>query len=76
MAPISKRSEICAPIAASLRDFGYPDVTTEMVMEIMTAWLKDQDGEMPHGIIGMMASRQFEELEEAKPGILKGLEED
>lgn len=45
-------------VARSLREFGYPDVTGLMVREIHTAWLHSKP--LPHGIIGMFASRKFE----------------
>ena len=45
--------------AKSLRYFGYHDVATEMIREIHTAW---HDGrELPHGIIGQLAVRNFED---------------
>lgn len=39
-------------IAAGLRDFGYPDVTPEMVGEIIAALRTG--GDVPHGIIGQV----------------------
>lgn len=68
------RKQACEKVAKSLRDFGYPDVTTAMIDEILTAWLKgDADEALPHGIIGMMASAQFEDVEREAPGILATL---
>ena len=46
-------------VARNLREFGYPDVTTEMVEEIHGAFKAGTP--LPHGIIGMMAGGQFEE---------------
>jgi hypothetical protein len=66
---VPTRSEICKPVAESLRDFGYPSVTTAQVKEILDAWISGKrESDLPHGIIGMMAGRQFDELEEARPG--------
>jgi hypothetical protein len=44
--------------ARSLRDFGYPDATAEMVKEGHRKWLA---GEAPDGIIEMMSVRAFED---------------
>jgi hypothetical protein len=61
----------CATVAASLREFGYRDATTEMITECLDAWLTGKrDMDLPHGIIGAFASRQFDEVEEAAPGRL------
>lgn len=70
---ITKR-KACESVAKSLRDFGYPDCTADMIETCLDAW-KDgkRDMELPHGIIGAFASRQFDEVEEANPGILASL---
>lgn len=61
-------------VAHSLREFGYPDVTAHIVKECLDAWLEGKrDGKLPHGVIGMFASRQFDEVEDAKPGWLAEL---
>ena len=44
--------------AKSLRDFGYPDVSADMVREAHRKWLA---GEEPEGIIEMMSIRAFED---------------
>jgi hypothetical protein len=64
------KDSVCASVAKSLREFGYPDVTAEMIAGCLDAWLADPNGVMPHGIIGMFAKRQFDEVEEARPGAL------
>jgi len=49
-------------VAASLREFGYPDVTHQMIREIYDAWLAGKRGEdLPHGIIGRFAESQISE---------------
>lgn len=45
-------------VTRSLREFGYPSVTTEMVKEAHRKW---KAGEEPEGIIEMMSTRQFED---------------
>jgi hypothetical protein len=44
--------------AASLRDFGYPDVTAEMIREAHRKWMAGED---LVGIIEMMCERAFED---------------
>jgi hypothetical protein len=69
------KSSACAKVAKSLREFGYPDATSTMIEECLDAWLTGKrDLELPHGIIGAFASRQFDEVEEARPGALAQLE--
>jgi hypothetical protein len=48
-------------VARSLREFGYPDVTAKMIREIFDAWDAGTKP-LPHGVIGMFAERQFEEV--------------
>lgn len=49
-------------VAKSLRDFGYPDADAQKMREVFDAW---KDGkELPHGILGMFAERQFEEVKD------------
>ena len=65
----------CATVARDLREFGYSDATGPMVEEILTAWLGGKrDNELPHGIIGMFAGRQFDEIEDTAPGHLASLQ--
>lgn len=65
------KSQACHKVAKSLRDFGYPDCTPEMIGDCLAAWLAGKrDMELPHGIIGAFASRQFDEVEDAQPGAL------
>lgn len=68
------KTHACKTVAKSLREFGYPDVTPAMIYECLDAWLAGKrDMELPHGIIGAFASRQFDEVEEASPGTLSKL---
>ena len=60
---------VCEQIAASLREFGYPSVTAEMISECLDAWIAKKEP-LPHGVIGMFAQRQFAEIEEERPGAL------
>ena len=60
------KSQLCNAIARSLREFGYPDALGEMIEETMTAWLAGKRfPDLPHGVIGAMAERQFQELADA-----------
>lgn len=73
--PYRTRSDVSAPVAKSLREFGYPTVTTEIVKTTLDAWLDGKrEHDLPHGVVGMMAGRQFDEVEEASPGRLALLE--
>ena len=68
------RNQACQSVAKSLREFGYPSVTADMIDECLTAFLTGKrDLELPHGVIGAFASRQFAEIEEARPGTLARL---
>jgi hypothetical protein len=60
---MTNQDRIYSGIATSLRDFGYTDVTPQMVRETHEAMQKDEA--LPHGIVGMFASRQLEEAAEA-----------
>jgi len=44
-------------IAENLIEFGYPDITGEMIEDVYIA-LKD-GSELPHGVIGMFAGSQI-----------------
>lgn len=57
------KDQICRSFAASMREFGYPDVDEEMAIEIYDAY-KNGNTTLPHGVIGMFGERQFKELEE------------
>jgi|HubBroStandDraft_2_1064218.scaffolds.fasta_scaffold409250_2 hypothetical protein len=49
-------------IAESLRQFGYPDATAQMIRETYDAWLGGaRNDKLPHGIIGMFAESQISE---------------
>lgn len=76
MARTMTKTQACGKVAKSLREFGYPDATTTMIAECLDAWLTGKrDLELPHGIIGAFASRQFDEVEESSPGTLKLLKD-
>lgn len=68
------RKEVCDAVAKSLREFGYRDVNDKMIDEILTAWIDGKrNEELPFGIVGRMASGQFEEFDEASPNKLATL---
>lgn len=52
-------------IARSLREFGYPDASLEMMRDTWAAFRAGKrDADLPHGIVGMFAARQMEENED------------
>lgn len=52
-------------VARNLVEFGYPDVTGKMIREIYDAWLAGKRWpDLPHGIVGAFAERQFEDNKE------------
>lgn len=51
-------------VARSLREFGYPHASAEMVRDTHAA-MKAGAAEMPHGIVGMFAESQLKEAGEA-----------
>lgn len=55
---------IYAAIARSLREFGYADVTTQMVKETDKARQAGLPKSEPHGIVSMFANSQLDELED------------
>lgn len=68
------RVKACETVAKSLREFGYPDVTGDMIAEVMHAWVDGKRGEeLPHGIIGRFAESQFDEIEDNFPGTIARL---
>jgi hypothetical protein len=49
-------------VARNLREFGYSDVTAAMIRHVYDAWLSgNRYPDLPHGIIGGFAEKQFEE---------------
>lgn len=53
-------NDALSAIARSLREFGYPDASDEMIREIWDAYQAgNRNNELPHGIVGMMAGAQF-----------------
>jgi hypothetical protein len=56
--------DIGAAFAAQMRDFGYPDVTDAQGLECYEAFKAGKTDDMPHGIVGQFAVKQFGELKE------------
>lgn len=50
----------CASIARDLREFGYPDVTAEMVREVVEAYRRG-DPKMPHGVVGIIIKSKMDD---------------
>ncbi len=67
---MASKTELCKTIAQSLVDFGYPDVTPEMITDCWEAFERG-DETLPHGVVGMFAQAQLEEIEEARPDLLQ-----
>lgn len=63
-------NQVYEAIARSLREFGYADVTAEMVRETDDARRAGKPQDEPHGIVSMFARRQLDEISEA--GLLPG----
>jgi hypothetical protein len=63
------KKKLCQSIANSLVEFGYPDVTGPMIEECWDAYEAGKD-ELPHGVVGMFAERQLDEVSERRPDIL------
>lgn len=55
-------NELYEAIARSLREFGYPDVTAQMIRETDEARKDGKPKTEPHGIISMFARRQLDEF--------------
>ncbi len=55
-------AEIYEAIARSLREFGYPDVTAQMIRETDEARERGEPASEPHGIVSMFARRQLDEV--------------
>lgn len=74
MARTMTKTSACQKVAKSLREFGYLGCTAEMIRECLDSWITGKrDLDLPHGIIGAFASRQFDEIEDAYPGLLAKL---
>lgn len=54
-------------IAAGLREFGYSDVTAEMVKACHLAWSEGKP--MPHGVVGAMLASTWDEGKAKKGGV-------
>ena len=63
---MSDRTKVHSAIARSLREFGYSDVTPEMIAEVDAA-MKSGDP-LPHGIVGLFAQKQLREYDEVAEG--------
>jgi hypothetical protein len=59
----AKPAKVHEAIARSLKDFGYPDVTADMIREIAEA--KSKGESLPHGVVGMFAEDQLDSVIEA-----------
>jgi hypothetical protein len=68
MRTINKET-LCAAIGASLREFGYPTVTTQDIVDCWEAYERG-DKDMPHDVVGMFAERQLAEIAEKRPDLL------
>lgn len=55
--------QVYEAIAASLRQFGYPDVKASMISDTHEA-MKRGEKDLPHGIVGMFAEKQIKEARE------------
>ena len=65
------RLEASWKVDRGLREFGYPDITGEIIKDVLDEWLAGKrDFDLPHGVIGVMAGRQFDDIEDAVPGSL------
>jgi hypothetical protein len=65
MRNVTKR-EIVKSVSSGLIEFGYPDAKPPMITAILDAYLAGKRGsDLPHGVVGRFAERQFEQLEEA-----------
>ena len=50
-------------VAQSLRTFGYPSATAQMIKDTWDAMESGKEGhDLPHGIIGMFAESQLNEV--------------
>lgn len=59
---MSLTEDVYKAVAKGLRDYGYPDVTTEMIRETHAAMMEGKSGaDLPHGIISMFAADRLNE---------------
>lgn len=59
----TKPQSVYKAIASNLRDFGYNDISANMIQEIHEA-LNAGDKTLPHGVIGMFAKDQIEKAQQ------------
>lgn len=63
---INTRRDAFKAIAASLRDFGYPDASAEMASDVYDAIVAGKSGaDLPHDIVGRFMESQINEVREA-----------
>lgn len=73
MATVAKRAHrfrvesdyACARVAAAMREFGYPDVTPQMIREISEAHAAGNP--LPHGVIGIIVGRDLDTVRRPTP---------
>ncbi len=64
MAKINTQKAAHEVIAESLREFGYPDATADMIREVHEAMRPHQSSpevDLPHGVVGLFAESQIKE---------------
>ena len=65
---MDKKQYTFETIAKDLRQFGYPDTTTEMIEETFNAMVEGKSGsDLPHGIISMFAENKLRDVAEHFP---------
>ena len=70
MKPITLRQRVYENIARSLVEFGYTDVTADMIKDCHEAFKEGKSlDDMPHGIVGMFAYKQIDDA--CKKGMLE-----
>jgi hypothetical protein len=68
------KADLIHTLTDELRKFGFPSVTETMVGEIFEVWCDGARGlNLPHGLIGMFAGRQLDDVEAKELGLLAGL---
>ncbi len=59
------KEQVYEAVAKSLREFGYPDATADMIKDTHVALAEGKTGsDLPHGIVGMFAEKQIGEAVE------------
>jgi hypothetical protein len=71
MVAINGPDAFAETMAKALQEFGYPSVTTEMVIDVMKEWVDGKrGGGLPHGVIGMFVEGELNKVEEARRGAI------